>query len=48
MEQMPDFKEGFINMPKDGGWVSVPIAEIEAFIKNIPEPKPVSGLRDGA
>ena len=48
MEQMPEYKEGFINMPKDGGWVSVPVAEIEEFLKNAPESKPVAGLRDGA
>lgn len=39
MEQMPEYKEGFINMPKDGVWVSVPVAEIEAFINNTSEPK---------
>lgn len=39
MEQMPEYKEGFINMPKGGVWVSVPVAEIEAFINNTSEPK---------
>lgn len=48
MDKMPEYKEGFINMPKDGGWVSVPLDEIEAFIKGLPESKPVEGLRDGA
>lgn len=46
MDNMPDYKDGFVNMPKDGGWVSVPLAEINEFIKNQPPATPVNGLRD--
>ena len=48
MEQMPEYKEGFINMPKDGGWVPVPVTEIEAFIKEQMQAANVSEPENGA
>lgn len=48
MDQMPEYKEGFINMPKDGGWISVPVSEIESFMKSQMQAELVGGSEDGA